>query len=357
MLMMLLLPGSSGERAGFADQRRRRQRRRGRCRVLRERSLFDVLPPKAGRPVQTGLLQRRLRRRRRRGHGRGRRQVLLGLAAAARQRRVPVQRPDHVVRADQLLDRGDFRLFGHGAQVGLARDRRMLLVRAARGRRRRRRAVPAARVEVERRRHAGAASATDSGRRRRPTGRRGRRRRGRGATPRGRGRPVVAAAAAAGCGLLVVVAVAAAAADAERGQRRRAAARFRGAERAQRTLARVVTAGRQARVARHGRRHVHAAVAAATARRLVHVQVQRDSRRRRRRLSTGVLFGAGSRLAAVHCHGECRHLCTMVRSKRVKKKKNIKINYITNLSGQTQSHHCHAKDRRRYTYIYVMLYT
>jgi len=212
--------------------------------------LFDVLSPETGRPVQAGLLGRYDGCSCGRGGG-GRRsggdgKIFLGLPPPSWQRGVPVQRLDHVVRTDQLLDRRDFRLFGRRVQIGLFRFGP-------------RRAVPT-RLEVERRRHAvGQFERTVS---RRPT-------------PSGRGRPVAARG------------------DRVTWQRGRPADGLGRAERAQRTLARIVTAGRQARVAGRGRRHVQTAVAAsAAARGLVDVQVQRDR--------STPLFLLGASPAAVH---------------------------------------------------------
>lgn len=212
-----------------------------------------MLSPETGRPVQAGLLGRRRRHdggscgaggtRRSGGDGK----IFLGLPPPSWQRGVPVQRLDHVVRTDQLLDRRDFRLFGRRVQIGLFRFGP-------------RRTVPA-RLEVERRRHAvGQFGRTVC---RRPT-------------PRGRGRPVTARG------------------DRVTGQRGRPSSLdFGRAERAQRTFARIVTARRQARVAGRGRRHVQTAVAAsAAARGFVDVQVQRD------RSTPSFLLGASP--AAVH---------------------------------------------------------
>lgn len=232
--------------------------------VLSERSLFDVFSPQTGRPVQTRLLVPRRRNGGGCGGGDDHGEIFLRFPPPSGQRSVPVQRLDHVVRADQLFDRRDFRLFGRRVQIGLFRLGP-------------RRTVPA-RFEMERRRHA----ADGEGQFRRsvcPT------------PSRRSGRPTVAAAVAVYRGHGVT------------GQRRRStAAGFGRAERAQRTFARIITAGREARIARRGRRHVQTAVAASAAVRpggFVNVQVQRD-----RFPSLSFFFGASPSAAAAGVHND-----------------------------------------------------
>lgn len=250
---------------------------------MSEGTLFYVLSPQTGGPVKTGFSGRRHSGGVVRGGsgstavGRGHREILLGLSLAPGQSVKSVRgRFDRVVRTHQLFDRGDFRLFGHRVQVGpLARFRRP------------RRTVPAVRFEMKRRRHRAVAVAgqfrRSVGHRRSAPSRRGRSRVGghRDRIARQRRRPS-AAAAADFCGR---------------------------AERAQRTLARVVAARGQARIARDGGRDVHAAVAAAASGPPVvgflDVQVQR-----RRDRSRFLVRGGGSRRAGGNIHdGGDRKFC------------------------------------------------